>query len=279
MDSPFSSPPTPNPTPKPTAREISPRITTALIGIPLVLLVVWLGGLPFRLLCLALALGAMRELQSAAKRSDRLGGARIVGVVAYPAVFWAVWRGLTPNFAWQVLGALFFLGVLCYGVGPRISLASMGLTLLATLYVALFGLLPTLREAGQGELFLLTLLAVWASDTAAYFGGRAFGRRSLSPLSPGKTREGMLCGLFAATLVASLIAGWAQFSPLQGTALGVIIALAAPFGDLAESLWKRELGVKDLGTLFPGHGGILDRCDSLLFAVLGLMLYLAVVTS
>lgn len=268
MDSSFSPAPAP-------PKRLAPRLLTAFVGIPLVLLMVWLGGVAFRLFCLLLALGALRELQVALKKSQRLGGAQIIGIVAYPAIFWALWHGLAPTFAFVILGALSMFAALFYGRITRLTLPSLGITLLATLYVALFALLPTLREAGQGELLYLTLFAVWASDTAAYYGGRAFGKTSLSPLSPGKTREGMLCGVFAATLTAALIAGWARFPPIQGAMLGIIIAFAAPIGDLAESFWKRELGVKDLGTIFPGHGGILDRCDSLLFAALGLCLYVS----
>ncbi|MBW3634882.1 MAG: phosphatidate cytidylyltransferase [Armatimonadetes bacterium] len=267
MDSPF--PPAPAP-----PRRLAPRLLTAFIGIPLILLIVWMGGAAFKVLCLLLAWGALRELQVALGRSQRLGGAQIIGIVAYPAVFWAIWRGLAPAFAFVLLGLLLTLAALYYGRMTRLTLSSLAITVLATLYVSLFALLPPLREAGRGELFYMTLFAVWASDTAAYYGGRALGRTPLSPLSPGKTNEGMLCGVFAATLTAALIAGWAQFTPFQTAFLAIVVALAAPIGDLAESFWKRELGVKDMGTVFPGHGGILDRCDSLLFSALALSLYI-----
>ena len=257
----------------------SARLMTALIGIPLVLLVVWMGGAAFGLLCLLLALGALRELQSALGQSERAGGAQLIGIVAYPAVFWAVWRGMSPIFPLAVMGALLTLCVTLSGRASRLNLPSVSITFLATFYVGLFALLPVLRGGGNGEIFLLLLLSVWASDTAAYYGGRAFGKTSLSPLSPGKTREGTLCGIFAATLVATLVAAWARFPASQGIVLGLIVAVCAPLGDLVESFWKREMGVKDLGTLFPGHGGILDRCDSILFGALGLTLYFAFVAA
>ncbi|PQV63750.1 phosphatidate cytidylyltransferase [Abditibacterium utsteinense] len=272
MDSPFASAPQPSPPPK---SSHSARLLTALIGIPLVLLVVWLGGAAFRLLCLMLALGALRELQVALGKSERGGGAQLIGIVAYPAVFWAVMRGLSPLFAFAVMGALLTLCVVLSGRASRLNLPSVAVTLLSTLYISLFAFLPVLRAGGRGEIFVLLLFGVWASDTAAYYGGRAFGKTSLSPLSPGKTREGTLCGVFAATFAASLIAGWAHFDISQGLILGLIVAVCAPLGDLVESFWKREMGVKDLGALFPGHGGILDRCDSILFGALGLTLYFA----
>ncbi len=273
MESPSFSP-APPPI-KPRKSSHSARLSTALIGIPLVLLVVWLGGAAFRALCLILALGALRELQIALGKSERAGGAQLIGIVAYPAVFWAVTRGLSASFAFAVMGALLALCVVMSGRASRLNLPSVAVTLLATVYISLFALLPTLRAGGRGEIFVLLLFAVWASDTAAYYGGQAFGKTSLSPLSPGKTREGTLCGIFAATLVASLLANWTNFDVTQGVILGLIVAVCAPLGDLVESFWKREMGVKDLGTLFPGHGGILDRCDSILFGGLGLSLYFA----
>lgn len=258
------------PNPKPSQ---TPRLLTALIGIPIVLIVVYIGGAAFRLLCLALSLGALRELQIALRESRQMGGAQLIGAVAYPAVLWAVWRGVGPGLALITMGFLLALCVLISGREARLNLPSVAITLLATLYVALFALLPILRGGGSGEIFVLLLFGVWASDTAAYYGGRAFGKTRLSPLSPGKTREGALCGVFAATMVSVLVATWAGFPLSQGVILGLIVAVCAPLGDLVESFWKRELGVKDLGTLLPGHGGILDRCDSLLFAALGLQIY------
>lgn len=273
MDSPFYPPPaTPEP---PRPAWASARVLTAIIGIPLVLLIVWLGGAPFRLLCLVLALIAMRELQVAIRKSNALAGANLIGIVAYPAIILAVCGGITTSYPWAIMTALLTLSVVFYGRGTRLTLPSLAITLLATLYVGLFALLPTLRSSNEGQLLYLTIFTVWASDTAAYYGGKAFGRTPFSPLSPGKTREGALCGFAAAILVAAIIAGWFQFSTADSAAMAFIIAVAAPLGDLAESFWKRELGVKDLGTILPGHGGILDRCDSLLFAALGLSLYFA----
>ncbi|HEX9995522.1 MAG TPA: phosphatidate cytidylyltransferase [Abditibacterium sp.] len=256
-------------------KRVGPRILTALVGIPLVLLVVWLGGAVFRLFCLILALGAMRELQVAFGKSNRAGGAKIIGTIAYPAIFVAVWHGLSSSFPWGLLVALLTISVLLFGRATRLTLLSVSVTMLATLYVSIFALLPTLRAGGDGELFYLALFSVWASDTAAYYGGRALGKSPFSPLSPGKTREGALCGAGAAIIVAAYIASRAGFPLFQCLMLGFIVAVAAPLGDLAESFWKRELGVKDMGAVFPGHGGILDRCDSLLFAVLALFLYFA----
>ena len=132
------------------------------------------------------------------------------------------------------------------------------------------GFLILLRELPEhGRLALITvLLAVWAGDTFAYLGGRLLGRHKMAPrTSPGKTWEGFVFGT-AATIFVAFVALYKQdFLTIgQSIVLGVVIAVAAPLGDLFESLLKRDMGVKDSGTLLGGHGGMLDRIDAFLFA-------------
>jgi phosphatidate cytidylyltransferase len=123
-------------------------------------------------------------------------------------------------------------------------------------------------------LFLLPVVLTWVTDSAAYFGGRAIGRRQLAPIiSPNKTREGGVAGLLAGG-VGAVIYAWLLLPELYqtlgvaGLALfGVAIAVAATLGDLAESALKRQCGVKDASALLPGHGGLLDRMDSLLWTI------------
>lgn len=118
------------------------------------------------------------------------------------------------------------------------------------------------------------LLVTWVNDSAAYFGGRAWGKKKLIPtVSPGKTWAGAYTGTIAAVVVGALLGGLllggAMRLPigyLGGAVGGLLVSIVAQIGDLAESLLKREGGVKDSGTFFPGHGGILDRLDALLFA-------------
>ena len=128
-------------------------------------------------------------------------------------------------------------------------------------------LIRDLPEHGRLAAFAV-LLAVWAGDTFAYFGGRALGRHRMAPhVSPGKTWEGFAFGT-AATVFVVFVAFYDQdfLSIPQSIVLGAVIAVAAPLGDLFESMLKRDMQVKDTGTLLGGHGGMLDRIDALLFA-------------
>ncbi|RYZ77349.1 MAG: phosphatidate cytidylyltransferase [Proteobacteria bacterium] len=220
----------------------------------------------------------MRELQRAFKSSGDYGRAPIVGEVAYPATVYAVCFGFSALWAISIVVALGILAVLFGGReganGPRLSLASLCTTLLCTFYVSLFALFPPLRSLNGGKWFWLVLLLVWTGDTLAYYGGKRFGKHLLSPLSPKKTREGFFIGLFATTLAAPLLASLFNLPIERALIMGAVVGIAAPVGDLLESYFKRELGVKDLGSLLPGHGGVLDRCDSLLFAAFAALVVL-----
>jgi phosphatidate cytidylyltransferase len=143
-------------------------------------------------------------------------------------------------------------------------------TFFGAFYVSIgFAHMMLLRQTSVGEsLAILVLLATWTSDTVAYAVGRFYGTRPISPVvSPKKTIEGSAAG-FVGTIVVVLVVGkslgW--MSSAQFFVLGLTIAIAAPVGDLFESYVKRATNVKDAGTIIPGHGGILDRFDSLLFA-------------
>jgi phosphatidate cytidylyltransferase len=174
---------------------------------------------------------------------------------------------------------------------PRDGLATWVTTVFGAFYVSLLAFVvrlghvapvlppgaPLANLGSQGGWILLLILGVWAYDTGAYFVGRRFGRRRfLVHVSPSKTYAGLVGGTVAATaVVALLLAGLGQ-PPVAGLVLGPLVAIASQAGDLAESLLKRAAGAKDSGTLIPGHGGILDRIDSFLFAAPVVTLYVVV---
>jgi phosphatidate cytidylyltransferase len=181
-----------------------------------------------------------------------------------------------------VVLALFALTIWLRGVdgGP---VAAVSTTLFGVLYTGgalafVYGLRYhrfAIGDAAGALLVLLPLVLTWASDTGAYFAGRAFGGRKLMPsVSPGKTVAGAVGGVVltvavAAVFVPMVLVPRAQlaFSPLGLVLFACVVSVVAQIGDLAESLIKREGGVKDSGSIFPGHGGVLDRLDSLLFVL------------
>lgn len=261
---------------------VNARYLTAVLGIPLVLFLVWLGGTAFAVVVAMLAFVAMRELELACRRA----GWELVPFIVYPslaALLWTTWnlariaeRQHTASvWLWLIPVVLLLAGVILFGSRRKYSLVSLAMTQLAVSYVGLFIFLILVRffPSGGLHLFWILLLGVWTSDSAAYFAGRKFGKTAITPLSPGKTREGFVVGMVATIVVCGSLALYFGFGAWHAGAIAFLIALAAPFGDFIESFWKRELDAKDMGALLPGHGGILDRCDSLLLASFAIYLY------
>ena len=166
--------------------------------------------------------------------------------------------------------------VVAPGAGGRIATALAGVLVLVPAAIGL-GRIAELAPNGQVLLlFLLVLIA--AADVGAYFGGRSFGRRKLAPrVSPNKTWEGFWSGIGAA-VVAAVAGAWLLGTPvLPWTTVCVLVALASVIGDLVESMFKRKAGLKDSSGLLPGHGGVLDRLDSLSAAAPIFLLGLSVI--
>ncbi len=183
--------------------------------------------------------------------------------------------------AWWFIGALMvfrFRGASGLSTGDRIHGFGAGVLVLVATWVALISIHGSSTKGPYLLLFLMVL--IWAADIGAYFAGRKFGQRKLAPkVSPGKTIEGVIGGMAASLLVA--VAGVFLFDisfmdALWFIPLCFIVAIFSVMGDLLESLFKRRVGVKDSGTIFPGHGGVMDRIDSLTAAApvfaLGLIL-------
>jgi phosphatidate cytidylyltransferase len=153
----------------------------------------------------------------------------------------------------------------------RLRVAASGLFALSLAWLAIARMRLDWPQGGQAVMY--ALLIVWLADSGAYFAGRSFGRRKLAPLvSPGKTWAGLWGGLGVCVLLAVFVSQWRGLPLLPLLAVTVVAGLFSVVGDLTESLCKRYAGVKDSGSLIPGHGGVLDRFDSLLAAAPLLML-------
>ncbi|PCI18719.1 MAG: phosphatidate cytidylyltransferase [Piscirickettsiaceae bacterium] len=149
---------------------------------------------------------------------------------------------------------------------PTLVMLVLGVLVISTTWLALYQL--RINFNGGEKLLMYLLLLIWIADSGAYFVGRAFGKHKLSPIiSPGKSIEGVVGGLVACSIFIYFAAGYIGYSAsLSLMLLSLTVAFLSVFGDLFESLLKRRAGVKDSGSILPGHGGILDRIDSLLAA-------------
>jgi len=245
------------------------RILISVALLPIVLGIVWLGGWwVFGLAAVAAALG-LHEYWLLARPLRPLAPAGYVGVAL--ALVGAQLGGVT----WMVGGVLttFILAFFLKGISEarQAATVAIGGTVMGAIWVGLgMAYLILVRDLpAHGRLAAFTvLLAVWAGDTFAYLGGRLLGRHRMAPTtSPKKTWEGFVFGT-AATVFVAFIALYKQHFLTVGESieLGVVLALAAPLGDLFESLLKRDAGVKDSGSLLGAHGGMLDRLDAFLFA-------------
>ena len=245
------------------------RVAVAGVLLPVVLGVVWLGGWWLFALALLGGLLALHELYGIARSLHPfvLGGYVGLGLTLLGEQL----GGMT----WILPGVLatFPAALLVFFVSSarQNAVAAFAVTVLGVVWVGggLAHLMLIRDIPGDGRLLVLTtLLAVFADDTAAFFVGRMIGRHRLAPaISPGKSWEGFIAGTLAAVGVA-FFALYEQdvVSTGESLLLGLSIGLAATLGDLFESAAKRDLGVKDSGHLLAGHGGILDRMDSLLWA-------------
>lgn len=267
------------------------RIITAIVLVSLAL--VWLFLLPFTGFALVAALIFL--LASREWGLFVLPAKRDLIMLVYGAVLGLSWwliplSGLDPEaFSPWLLGILLLGGgwwllalamVLRFPIGigwwkdrPLLK----GLFGLLTL-VPFFWAMLVLRQVGQpehplegGAVLLFVMALVWCADSGAYFAGRTWGRSKMLPaVSPKKTREGLAGGLVCAGLLAALVPlglGYPLTTSIQVTVCSLVAVLASVLGDLSESLFKRTAGIKDSGSLLPGHGGILDRVDSLTAAL------------
>ena len=254
-------------------RDLLGRIVVAVPLLVAVLAAAYFGGWWLFAVAAIASVLALHELYSTIRPLRPLVLAGYAGVIVGLV-------GAEVGGAQWLLAGLLSTFVLAFGMYGVADTRQSGTVTIATTILGAFwigagiGHLLLLRELGDdyvARLAIFTvLLAVWASDTAAYFAGRLFGRHKLAAvMSPGKTWEGFVVGFAASVLVAffALYQDRDRFLEIwEALVLGAVLALAGTIGDLFESAVKRDMQVKDTGRLLGGHGGVLDRIDSLLFA-------------
>ncbi|WP_285766622.1 phosphatidate cytidylyltransferase [Peribacillus sp. SI8-4] len=251
------------------------RIITAVVVAAIFIPLVILGEIPFLLTVYLLASIGLYELMKM----------KHMRAVSFEAILSHIllWVLLLPEQYTAFLAEIhydkvqiFLIGVLLlllYTVVSknRFNFDDAGFLVISILYlgVGFYYLFETRDSAGMGLIYiLLTLFTIWATDSGAYFIGKAIGKRKLWPeISPNKTVEGFVGGVFSAMIVGGLFYAFSslEYTLFQLLLISLIIGVFGQLGDLVQSAYKRHYGVKDSGKLLPGHGGILDRLDSLIF--------------
>jgi phosphatidate cytidylyltransferase len=267
--------------------ELGRRVVVALIGAPIAVGVIWWGDAALAtLLSVLSAIGAWEFYRLATASGTR--PLTVVGVViaaAIPLCVHAQVLGLVqipPSAVILPLLVVIALAIWIRGVDGH-PIAAVGTTLLGALYTGgTLSYVYALRYYGYAVgtaagalVVLLPVWLTWSSDVGAYAAGRLIGGRKLIPsVSPGKTVAGAVGGVVLTVIMSVLFVrvmlrpyAHLAFSPTGVIAFGLVVSIVAQIGDLAESLFKREAGMKDSGALFPGHGGVLDRLDSLFFVL------------
>jgi phosphatidate cytidylyltransferase len=266
------------------------RATSAAALVPLLLIVIALGGIALSVAIALITVLAAREvyalLRSAGHPAFPALGAVLALTVILDAAFPAVLEG--SGLLLIAIGLVLVAVAAFTRLDPRDGLAAWVATVFGAMYVSLLAFVVRLGQAGPAAAdtaplaalgpergwIVLLILAVWSYDTGAFLVGRRFGRaRFLTHISASKTYAGLVGGVAATTVVVAVVLAGLGQSPIHAVLLGPLAALAAQAGDLAESMLKRAAGAKDSGTLIPGHGGMLDRVDSFLFAAPVVTLY------
>jgi phosphatidate cytidylyltransferase len=258
--------------------DLSARVLAAIPAIAFALFIVIQGGLVFALGLFALGCVCLHELYRMYARAQPV---RLAGFLALAGLLAAALYGNQ----FQILLVLAVTLPLLFALTllqRRPTIGGMAVTLLGIYWIGLaLAYAMLLRRLPHGEGIVIdVLVGTFLGDTGAYFGGRLFGRRPLAPrISPNKTVEGLVIGMFCTVLGVWLAGRYQEWLPSShALVLGLGVALVAPIGDLFESFVKREAGAKDSGRLFGAHGGALDRLDAVLFAaVVGYFIWAAYV--
>jgi len=264
------------------------RILTAAILIPVVVAAIWWGPTWLvAFLAAIVAVAALLEFFEIASRQGfqayrlwtSLAAAGIIAEQWYAARQASVLHlgellDRSPRVSLELVLFAFVLGVAVIALGSRRSITELLVSISVSAAGLVFIVLPfsaVVRIHGVDlagpQLLLFTVVLVWVGDSAAYFVGRGVGRWKMAPrLSPNKTWEGAIANLLGALFVAAVFGYWSRIPPVHMLGMAAAGSIAGQIGDIFESTWKRSAGVKDSGTILPGHGGMLDRIDALILA-------------
>ncbi|MBO1263681.1 phosphatidate cytidylyltransferase [Proteiniclasticum sp. SCR006] len=255
------------------------RYLGALVLIPILALLL-VGGWFLKITVLFLSIRALYEYFHVLEKKGHKP-VRILGYAAWLGYFLVLLFTDQPqNHLSAILAILLAVGFVYMVFSEEVSIADIGITIAGVLYtVVLFGFLVLLSEKENGQYYVYSVFIIsWVCDTLAYYSGRLFGRHKLiERVSPKKTVEGAVGGLFGgavgAFVLGTLIAEISGISPWHFLLMGFMGAVFGQIGDLAASAIKRYAGEKDYPKIIPGHGGILDRFDSILFVSLIVYVY------
>lgn len=259
------------------------RYLGAIILSPL-LVFLFLGGFYLKYFILLLSLGGMYELYKVVKQKN-VNAIQLVGYILCVLYYLILNNNMDFKFVLLLVSIGLFIALCIPVINTKYNFIDIAVTLFSFLYVAVFFSFIVLidNKLNGNYLIWLVFISSWMCDTTAYYTGRAFGKTKLCPeVSPKKTVEGSIGGLLGSTLICGL---FGFFIKNQGVniyiyhyfIIGLICGVFCQFGDLVASSIKRYVGVKDYSNLIPGHGGILDRFDSILFASVVVYSYLTLV--
>ncbi len=266
-------------------KELLIRVAVAIVGIPLLLFVILKGGLFFYLFSVIVTIIGQWEMYNLLKQK---GGRPmpVAGVLSGQALLAILYWGFSPLLGLAVVGLVLYIFGYEMFKNDGSALINTSATIMGVIYPTMFwGALLFLRQNAHhvfqadynfSGIFILTMfVAIWICDTFAYFFGMKFGKHRLfARVSPKKSWEGAVAGLAGALLVY-LIVYFQKIIPINlevAIVSGLIVGVVGQFGDLVESWFKRDAGVKDSSALLPGHGGVLDRFDSVLFSSMAFLI-------
>lgn len=250
------------------------RIITAIIGLIIVLPIIIYGNIPFIIVTFLLALVGLFELIRMYKPNQissylLFSVLFLIGLI-YPSETISIANISLSKGDILLIFSMFLLSLTVF-TKNKFTFTDAGFLLMTTLYIGLsFNYLIDIRLAGLNYL-LFILFIIWSTDSGAYFFGKALGKKKLWPeISPNKTVGGAIGGIIAAIIVSVIfqLVYPFEFSMLSAILYALLISIVGQVGDLVASAFKRQYKIKDAGKLFPGHGGVLDRLDSLIFVLL-----------